>query len=72
MDVDKAGGDEEAVGVELLASLGNVGADLGDCLVVDGDVSGESWLAGAVDDCAGADDEVVHVVRLLPVGILRA
>ena len=41
MNVDKAGGDEEAVGVEFLAGWADALADIGDGAVIDGDIRGE-------------------------------
>src|SRR5439155_13565643 len=61
VDVDDTGRDEQAVGVDRLLRRGTAEvADLGDAAVVDGDVGGPGRGTGAVDDGAGADDEIVH------------
>ena len=59
VDVDEAGRDERAVGVDLLAAAAVDRPDLGDDAVGDGDVGGAGRRAGAVDDGAPSDDEVV-------------
>ena len=60
VDVDEAGRDEQAVGVDR--ALGGAAdlADLGDDTAVDRDVGGARRRTGAVDDRAAADDRVVR------------
>src|SRR5262249_55394298 len=58
--VNDAGRDDEAVGVECFAR-GTVDlADLGHKAIGDRDVGRARRCAGAVDDRATADDEIVH------------
>ena len=62
VDVDEAGRDEHAVGVDRPARRRRrrAVADLGDHAVVDRDVGRRGRRAGAVDDRAAADHEIVH------------
>ena len=60
VDVDEAGRDEGAVGVELAAATLVDDADLGDDAAVDGDVGRAGGRTRAVDHSTGADDEIVH------------
>jgi hypothetical protein len=60
VDVDPAGCDNEAVGVELaVAALGDT-ADLGDAAAVHRHVGGDRRRAGAVHDGPPTDHELVH------------
>jgi hypothetical protein len=60
VDVDEAGGDEPPGRVDLLSTLGVDPPDRGDATVVDGDVGVDCRSAGAVDDRAPADHEIMH------------
>jgi hypothetical protein len=64
VDVDEAGRDEGAVGVDLVAGRTVDPPDLGDHAAGDGDVGCPRRGAGAVDDRAAPDDQIVH--RTLP------
>ena len=64
VDVDPAGGDELAGGVDLALAGAHVVADGGDAVAVDADVGGELGHAGAVEDAAVADGDLVHGVSL--------
>ncbi len=57
VDVDPAGGDDEAVGVELAEPRPGDRADLGDPAVVDRDVCRLGRCAGPVDDRPASDHE---------------
>ena len=59
MDVDPARGHDRPVGIDLSVRRARLAAHLGDHAVVDGEVAGEAVGAGAVDDRAVADDEVM-------------
>src|SRR5690606_18679304 len=59
VDVDEAGRDQQAVGVDGAAPDAVDPAHLGDDAAGDGHVRGAGLGAGAVDDGAAADDEVV-------------
>ena len=58
VDVDEAGRDDEAVGVELARAGPLHVADLDDRAVAHADVGGARGRARPVDDGATADDEV--------------
>ena len=59
VQVEEAGGDDRAGGVELGLAVGREArADLGDAAVADPDVGGDAGRAGAVDDGAAADEEI--------------
>ena len=60
MDVDEAGRHDPTVGIDGVSPGGDVARDGGDAPAVDGDVGRAPVGAGAVDDLAAADDEVVH------------
>ncbi|MBV8159991.1 MAG: enoyl-CoA hydratase/isomerase family protein [Acidimicrobiia bacterium] len=60
MDVDEAGGDQRAVGVDLLPRPLIDAAHLGDDAVGDGDVRRPARRPRTVDHGPGPDDEVVH------------
>ena len=59
VDVDEAGRDEQAVGVELLGGGAVHLPHLGDDAVGDGDVGGAGGGAGAVEHRPTSDDQVV-------------
>ncbi len=61
VDVDETGGDDLAVGVELLGARGVDSADDGDVPVIDGDIGDDRAGAGAVDHQPVANDQVVHL-----------
>ena len=61
--VDPAGRDHEARGVDLALAGALLAADRGDAAACDRDVAGERRFAGAVDDGAAANDDVVHGSR---------
>ena len=63
VDVDPAGRHQEARGVDLALGRPLLAADGGDPPVGDRHVAGETRLAGAVDDGAAANDDVVHGSR---------
>ncbi len=65
VDVDEAGRDEEAARVDLILAGRCDLADGGDDAVVDGDIALEGRRAGAIDNGAVADDEVVHGVAVM-------
>ena len=65
VDVDEAGRDQQAAGVDLAPALADVVAHRGDGVAVDGDVGLAARRAGAVDDGAAADHEIVHGPELL-------
>jgi hypothetical protein len=60
MDVDPAGSDQQPDRIELAAPRPRLAADCSDPSAFDRDVTGESRLAGPVDDRAAANDDVVH------------
>ena len=61
VDVDEAGRDQEAVGVDFFAAEVVDFTDRGDDAVVNRDVGLPGRRAGAVDDESVADYEIVHV-----------
>jgi len=58
VDVDEAGGDDGAIGVDLSPALGLDRADLDDATAADGDVRRARCRTGPVNDGAGSDDEI--------------
>ena len=62
--VDPARGDQPAVGLDLALARTGLAADLDDLVAGEGDVAGEGRCAGAIDDGAAANDDVVHCVPL--------
>ena len=61
VDVDESGRDDQAVGIDLLATLTVHGAtDLDERAVGDGDVTAVGGAPGAVDDGAVPDHEIEH------------
>jgi hypothetical protein len=68
VDVDEAGGDQQAVGVDRAPGGAVDLADGGDHPVGDGDVGGAGRGTGAVDDGAAADDQVMRAHGRLPLG----
>ena len=65
--VDPAGRHQQAVGVDLAPGRALLAADRGDPAVRDRHVAGEARLAGAIDDGAAANDDVVHGSRSLEI-----
>ena len=61
--VDPAGRDHEAGGVDVAPGRALLAADRRDAAARDRHVAGESRLAGAIDDGAAANDDVVHGSR---------
>lgn len=59
VSVDESGGDDMALGVDLPASTRLDTADCGDSVTGDRHVGAVGAEAGAVDDGAVADDEIV-------------
>ena len=67
VDVDEAGGEQVALGVDDAPCLGRRGAggrDVRDLPVVDRHVAALRRGAGAVDDGCVADDQIVHLLSL--------
>src|SRR4051812_23322925 len=60
MRIDPAGRDQQSVRADFAPARPRLAADLADAVAVDGEVTGEAWTAGAVDDGAAADDGVMH------------
>ncbi len=60
MRIHPAGRDQKPVGVDLAPRRPLFAADAGDAPAGDGDVAGKGLGAGAVDDRAAADDDIVH------------
>jgi hypothetical protein len=58
--VDPAGRDQEAGGVDLAAGGTLRAADTRNLLACDRHVAGEGRRAGAIDDGAAANDDIVH------------
>ena len=65
VDVDKAGRDDQPLGVNLLAPRSGNGAHGRDAATIDGDIAGEAWIAAAINDGAAADHEIMHGQFLL-------
>ena len=61
VDIDPAGGDEKAVGVDLALTWPGLAADLGQAIAIDRNVAGDGFGAGAVQNGAAANDDVVHL-----------
>ena len=61
VDVDEAGGDHQAVGVDLVPDRTGDPSHLGDRAAGDGDVGRPGGRPGAVDHGAPTDHDVVHV-----------
>ena len=70
--VDPAGRDHQARGVDLALAGALLAADRGDAAAGDRHVARERRLAGAVDDGAAANDDVVHGGRSLVAPVNRA
>ena len=65
VQVDEAGGDRMAAGVDFFDALGGYVAHGNDGVAVDGDIRGERFGAGAVHDGAVADYEIMcHLLAL--------
>ncbi len=60
VDVDDAGGDDEAVGVDGTTRGFVDGADRNDAAAAHTDVAGGGGCAGAVDDTTATDNEIEH------------
>src|SRR5262249_28532770 len=65
MHIDPAGGDDLAFGIDVAVCRTGFAADFGYPVAVDGDITSEGLLAGAINDGAAADDGVVHGRSLL-------
>ena len=63
VDVDPAGRDQETVGVDFALGRALLAAHRGDAVAGDRHVTRERRLAGAIDDGAAANDDVVHGSR---------
>jgi hypothetical protein len=61
VDIDPAGGDEQAVRVDLALARPGLAADRRDLAAVDRDIAGERLAASAVEDAAAANDDVVRL-----------
>src|SRR5262245_49411188 len=64
--VDPARRDQKPVGVDLALGRALFAADRGDAAVGDRNIAGKRGLAGAVDDGAAANDDIVHGRRVGP------
>ena len=62
VDIDPAGGDEEAVGVDLAPARPGLAADLRQAVAIDRHIAGDRVGASAVEDGAAANDDIVHLV----------
>src|SRR5262249_51379999 len=62
MHIDPAGGDEKAVSVVFARAGPGLAADRGDLAAVDRDAAREGVAAGAVENAAAANDDIVHAV----------
>ena len=71
MHVDPAGRDQQAGGIDLALAGTLFAADRRNAAVGDGDVACECRLAGAVDNIAAANDDVVHGSRSWPATWVR-
>jgi hypothetical protein len=60
MGVDKTGGNDSAVGIDLAVPSANVTTDVDDGLAIDGNIAGGCRGSGAVNDLTVANDEIVH------------
>src|SRR5439155_27178994 len=60
VDVDEAGGDDAAAGVDHVAALVIDVPDLGDAPPIDRHVARKGRRTGSVDDRRAADHQVVH------------
>ena len=65
MDVNKAGGDNFAAGIDLFAALRRNAADRSNQPAVDGDIACETGFARTIDNRAAANDQIMHVPTLL-------
>src|SRR6266478_4497923 len=61
VDIDPARSNEEAGRVDLAFARPGLAADLGDAIAVNRHIAGELGGAGAVEDGATANDDVVHL-----------
>ncbi len=60
LDVDEAGRDDEALGVDRMRRIGarRIGAERGDAVSGNGDIGAIGFGAAAVDDAAAANENV--------------
>ncbi len=63
--VDPARRDQKARGIDLALAGALLAANRSNAAAGDGDVAGKRRFAGAVDDAAAADDDIVHGGRSL-------
>ena len=63
--VDPAGRDHKPVGVDVTLGGALFAADRGEAAIGNRDIAGERGLAGAIDNGAAANDDVVHGRRSL-------
>src|SRR5580704_991750 len=61
VDIDPAGGDQQAVRVDLAPAGAGLAADRGDLAVIDRDIASKGLRAGAVEDGAAANDDIMHL-----------
>ena len=59
VNVDEARADDEPAGINFVVPFAGDGADGADESLVDGNVADERLAAGAVDDGAAANDDIV-------------
>ena len=71
VDVDKAGGDNRASGVDHFARIARNGADLDDQAVLDRDVRRIASCTRAIDNRAAADNQIKHIRLPLPMWLSR-
>src|SRR3546814_9135469 len=60
VDVDEAGGDDLAAGVDVFAARAQVFADRDDPVAVDRDVGDKGRAARTIDDGAAANHQIIH------------
>jgi hypothetical protein len=58
VDIDEAGGDQLALGVEFLGPAAGDLADGGDCVADDADIGFDRRAPGAIDDGAATNDQI--------------
>ena len=69
VDIDKAGGDDLAAGVDLLPARAAHLADNADAVAIDGDIADIRFAASAIDDGAATDDQIMGCAHgLSPAG----
>ena len=62
MDLNEAGRDESALGIDLLCGLLANPADGGDAALLDPDVGAEPGPTRSVDDSSATDYQIEHVL----------